>query len=270
MKRCCLLVALLLFTSLAHAGEGISFSIGGHRVHLDSARCRTLSCVSVTGTSRRDDGTGSGRAMKPLPAPATTAAIPAATPAIAPPAPVAPTPPPIIAAAPSPTAVPTPSAPPPRVMTPPPAPVVAAPPPSPAPSAVVPARPRPLTQVSREPDEADDGPIGDWQTETSSLVRVRLCGNALCGYALDRTTRDLGEAVLINMKPNTDARWSGNVYSEDSGRIRYGTIELKGADSMRVEACAIGRFYCSGVDWVRISHSRARVTQGQRRDGPRS
>lgn len=254
MKRCCLLVALMLLSPFAHAGEGISFSIGGHRVHLDSARCRTLSCVSVTGASSRDDGAGSGRVTKPVPAPAMTAAIPVATPASTPPAP--------IASAPPPAATPLPP-PPPRVMTPQPAPVIAAPPVPPAALPAARARPKPPeVRVAREPDESDDGPIGDWQTETSSLVRVRRCGTALCGYALDRTTRDLGEAVLINMKPKQDARWNGSVYSQDSGRIRYGAIELKGADRMRVEVCAIGRFYCTGAEWVRVSHSRARLTQG--------
>ena len=59
---------------------------------------------------------------------------------------------------------------------------------------------------------------------------------ALCGYALDRTTRDLRDAVLINVKPKQDARWSGSVYSQRSGSMYYGAIELKGADKMRVEA----------------------------------
>ncbi|WP_076865622.1 DUF2147 domain-containing protein [Bradyrhizobium mercantei] len=272
MKRCCLLVALLLFTPFAHAGEGgISFSIGGHRVHLESTRCRTLSCVSVSDRSRRDDGGDNGRTLKPVPAPVTTAAISAAPAASTPPAPpiASPAPPPVIVYKPAPAAppaaAPQPSVPPPpRVMTVPPAPVVAAPPP--------PARPAPpAVPVSRETDEPDDGPIGDWQTESGSLVRVRLCGNAFCGYALDKTTRDLGEAVLINMKPNKDARWSGSVYRQDSGSVRYGTIELKGADRMRVETCVFGRVYCAGVDWIRVSHSRARViTQGQLQREPRS
>lgn len=126
-------------------------------------------------------------------------------------------------------------------------------------------------RVSREADEPDDGPIGDWQTEANNLVRIRLCGTALCGYALDRTTRDLGEAVLINMKPKNGARWNGGVYSQDSGNIRYGTIELKGADKLRVSSCALGRVYCTGADWVRVSHARQRViTQGQLRGEPRS
>ncbi|WP_375788238.1 DUF2147 domain-containing protein [Bradyrhizobium sp. Pha-3] len=276
MKRFCLLVALMLFTPFAHAGEGISFSIGGHRVHLDSTRCRSLSCVSVSGGSRRDDGGDNGRTLKPMPAPATTAVIPATPAASALPAPVPaapPAPPPIIVYKPAPVApaaTSPPSAPsPPRVMTPQPPPVVAAPPPPPV---VVPARPAPpVVRVSREADEPDDGPIGDWQTEANNLVRIRLCGTALCGYALDRTTRDLGEAVLINMKPKSGARWNGGVTSQDSGHIRYGTIELKAADKLRVESCMLGRIYCTGTDWVRVSHARQRViTQGQPRGEPRS
>ncbi|WP_375776188.1 DUF2147 domain-containing protein [Bradyrhizobium sp. ma5] len=259
MKRSCLLVALMLFMPLAHAGEGISFSIGGHRVHLDSSRCRSLSCVSVSGASRRDDGADNGRAIKPVPAPAATAATPATPAASALPAPVPAAPP-----------APPPSAPsPPCMMTPQPPPVVAAPPPPPA---AMPARPAPpVLRVSREADEPDDGPIGDWQTEANDLVRIRLCGTALCGYALDRTTRDLGEAVLINMKPKQAARWNGGITSQDSGTIRYGTIELKGADKLWVLSCALGRVYCTGADWVRVSRARHRViTQGQLRGEPRS
>ncbi len=268
MKRFCLLAMLMLSTPFAHAGEGISFSIGGHRIHIDSARCRALSCVSVSDRSRRDDGAGC--APKPDRAPVATAAIPAgasastapATPAPSPvivdtPAPVAPPP----AAVPPPPAAPTP----PRVMTIEPPPVVAAPP-----LAAVPMPP--VTRVSREPADApDDSPIGDWQTDTDSLVRVRPCGDALCGDALDKTTRDLGEAVLINMKPKQRARWNGSVYDRGRGSIHYGTIELKGADKMRVEACVFGSFYCSGADWIRVSHPRHRViTQGALERTPRS
>ncbi|MCC8982052.1 DUF2147 domain-containing protein [Bradyrhizobium acaciae] len=279
MKRFCLLIALVLFTPFAHASEGISFSIGGHRVHLDSTRCRALSCVSVSDRSRRDDGGDNGRAMKLVPASATTATIPAATSARTPPAPapaLSPASPPIIVDRPVPAAAPLAAAPqlsappPPRVMTIQPAPVVAAPPPLPAATAhpIPPA----VVHVSRETaDEPDDGPIGDWQTESDSLVRVRLCGNALCGYALDKTTRDLGEAVLINMKPKQDTRWSGSVFSQDGGNVHYGTIELKGADRLRVEACVLGRFYCTGADWVRVSRSRQRViTERARPPEPRS
>jgi hypothetical protein len=272
MKRFCLLAALMLFNPSAHAGNGISFSIGGHRIHIDSMRCRSLSCVSVSGTSIRDHGDDRGRAVKPPPVPVTTGTIPAVPPASNPrppattspsivvykPAPVAP--PPVAAAPAAPRVVATPS-PPPAVVIPP-----APPPPAPVAQPAEPARPAPqVVRVSREAeDEPVDGPIGDWETETSSLVRIRLCGAALCGYALDKETRDLGEAVLINMKPAKGAQWSGSVYSHDSGNTYYGTMEIKGADTMRVEACALGRFYCTGANWTRVSPTSQRmITQRQ-------
>ena len=77
------------------------------------------------------------------------------------------------------------------------------------------------------------------------------CGRALCGYVIN-ASNDRGEAVLVNMKPKSDTQWTGNVYSRDSGDTYYGTMEMKGSNTLRVEACALGRFYCSGNNWSRI------------------
>ena len=54
------------------------------------------------------------------------------------------------------------------------------------------------------------------------------------------------------MKPKSDTQWTGNVYSRDSGDTYYGTMEMKGPNTLRVEACALGRFYWSGNNWSRI------------------
>jgi hypothetical protein len=288
MKRFCLLAALMLLSSSAHAG-GISFVIGGHRIHIDSVRCRSLSCVSVSGFSRREDIGDNCHPAKA--APATTAPVAAAPVASRPPVPapaVPAAPPPIVVykpapvapaqvVAPPPPAPPPPAPPPPAaphlVTTPPPAVVTPTPPPAPPPPVVVPARPvPPVVRISHETDdEPDDGPIGDWQTETDSLVRIRLCGHALCGYALDKETRDLGEALLINMKPKQGTQWSGNVYSHDSGSTHYGTMEMKGTNTLRVEACAFGRFYCTGANWIRVSQTPRRlITERQIKAEPRS
>src|SRR6476620_9334988 len=48
MKRFCFLAVLIAFTSAAHAGRSISFSVGSHRVHIESSRhCRSVSCASM-------------------------------------------------------------------------------------------------------------------------------------------------------------------------------------------------------------------------------
>ena len=53
---------------------------------------------------------------------------------------------------------------------------------------------------------------------------------ALCGYVINSSSSDKGEAVLINMKPKNDTQWTGSVYSHASGDTYYGTIDIKGAE----------------------------------------
>lgn len=267
MKRHCLLIMLMLLSPSAHAGNSISFVVGGHRVHIEaSPHCRSTSCasVSISGISRSreryddddryEDDRVDNPPVKPQPAP----------PTIAPPA-SRPPPPPLVVA--SPPAVYKPAAVATRIIVAPPPPPVAptplavppAPPPSPVlPQIVKPAEPvRPAPQISRVSHDAEeDAPIGDWQTERKGSVRIAKCGNALCGYVLNESSNDRGEAVLINMKPKNDGKnarqWTGSVYSQSSGDIYYGTMDIKGANTLRVEACALGRFYCSGNNWSRI------------------
>jgi hypothetical protein len=295
MKRLYSLVALMLLTTSADAGQ-ISFSVGGHRIRIDAPRhCRSTSCasVSVSGiyNSRRDRD-DDDRDVAPSPPP--PAAAPAPAQVSPPPAPpvqakpviaAAPTPPPAVA--PLPASAPAvgfatasvstrpvaalPSLPPvppppvqPAVTT---QPCVAPPPIEAAPSApLAPAKP-PVVKTLHE--EESDSPLGDWQTENKGVVRIAQCGKALCGYALNASSDDKGEAVLINMKPKTDTRWTGSVYSKDSGDTYYGTVDLKGPNTLRVEACALGRFYCSGNNWIRIS-SRPMITSRQVESRPRS
>ena len=130
----------------------------------------------------------------------------------------------------------------------------------------------PVARVSHEAEEeVADSPIGDWQTEGKGTVRIAKCGNALCGYVLNSSSGDKGEAILVNMKPNTDRQWTGSVYSQDSGDTYYGTMNLKGINTLRVEACALGRFYCSGNNWSRISgRAESLMTSRQVSGAPRS
>ena len=85
------------------------------------------------------------------------------------------------------------------------------------------------------------------------------------------SSNDKGAAMLVNMKPKTDTQWSGNVYSHDSSDSYYGTMEMKGTNTLRVEACAVWRFYCSGNNWTRISGKPERlITSRQISPEPRS
>jgi uncharacterized protein (DUF2147 family) len=273
MKRMACLVVLMALSSPACA-RGYSFTFHGHHIHIAS-HCRSLSCVSVSGMgnlrNRPDDDAATTNAPAPAPAappvtrPQTLPQIVQSQPART--APVA-----------APTLASAPPAPPPAVgfetpKPPPPAPVVqntAVPPPPAAidkPQENPQARPAaasPAAAVGRVSQQTEDtvadSPLGDWQTDANNggLVRIEACGAALCGYAFDPSRGTKGETVLVNMKPKNDTKWTGNVYSRTSGNSYYGTMTLKrDRDTLRVEACALGRFFCSGNNWTRVESSRS-------------
>jgi uncharacterized protein (DUF2147 family) len=267
--------ALMVLGSPVYAAESISFLIGGHRIHIEAPRhCNSASCVSLSipgvyekhGRDRTDDEDRHVAAAAPPPAQAS--AVPSAgKPSVQPVACLPPSPPvrPVAAAA-------LVSAPPPPSQIPPPpaqqgALTPSAPPPSPStarPAEV--ARPAPdtaarVSRISHEVDEEPaDTPLGDWQTEgRKGMVRIEPCGQALCGYVLDPATNAKGETVLVDMKSKAASEWSGTIYSRDSGNTYYGTIAMKGPNSLRVEACALGRFFCSGNIWSRADIKPARL-----------
>ena len=287
MKRLCFLVMLMVLGSSAHAGSSLSFVVGGHRVRIEAPRhCKAASCLSVSipriHQNRRGDRDDDDRAVadqvkapvtvqQPAPVPAVP---PANNPAVAP---VAAAPPPAVfkprrhrdeeVPAPPPAVVPALVLPP---VPPPPPPTMLPPAETSPPPAVAAAQ---TSRVShRVEDEPSDTPIGDWQSEgNKGRVRIERCGAALCGYALKSSSDDKGEAVLVNMKPKTKSQWTGNVYSHDSGDSYYGTMALKGTNTLRVEACALGRFYCSGNNWSRIvTRPEKLITSRQLATEPRS
>ena len=270
MKRLCYLVVLMALSSSADAGSSLSFVVGGHRIRIEAPRhCNSPSCVSISipGVYQnrhwrdRDDDDDLDVAHRAEAKPPATqqAAVPqvVASPAIARPA-IPPAPPAVIA---PPPAVFRPAAAATQQVAAPPQPAVQLPklpPPAaekPAGAARPPAiaTPQVLRVSHRVEDEPADTPIGDWRSEgNKGTVRIERCGRALCGYMLDSASNNTGEAVLINMKPKTDSQWTGSVYSNDSSDTYYGTMALRGSNSLRVEACAFGRFYCSGNVWTRI------------------
>lgn len=279
MKRLCFLAVLMLLSSSAYAGNSFSFVVGGHRIRIEAPRhCHSPSCISVSipgiyqarrGRDRFDEDDRD--VADPVKAPA----------ALQPPAPVQVVPPPgnpAVVAAPPP-AVFKPAAAATQEVAPPPAiapPIVLPPVPPPPPAEAVRPPAVAVPQVSsvshQVEDQPVDTPVGDWQSEGSKgAVRIERCGRALCGYALKPSSNDKGEAVLVNMKPKTGSQWTGNVYSHDSGDTYYGTMALKGPNALRVEACALGRFYCSGNNWSRIITRPERlITSRQFSPEPRS
>ncbi len=49
MKKFYVLAALLMVSTAAHAGNSISFEIGGHKIHVEAPNnCDSLSCLKVS------------------------------------------------------------------------------------------------------------------------------------------------------------------------------------------------------------------------------
>jgi uncharacterized protein (DUF2147 family) len=275
----------MALSSSAQAGDSYSFVVAGHRIHIEAPRhCRSASCVSVSipGIYRsnrwrdRDDDVAASPPPANPPAPAAAPVAPAAAPASPPPVqPVASVPPP---PAPPPVSVPqlasttTQSiATPPRTVMP----AVAPPLPPPVVEAKPIPVPTPLPQIEKASQETEDEPaakpLGDWQTEgNTGTVRIERCGQAMCGFILNLTPNAKGDTILINMKPKSDAVWSGNIYSRSSGNTYYATMTMKGINTLRVEACALGRFFCSGNDWTRIRRAPKLITYEETSSRPPS
>jgi len=274
MKRFCYVVVLMVLSSSAYAGHSFSFAVGRHRVRIEAPRhCHFPSCFSISipgsynktrrGRDRYDDVDAAPAAVvpaKPLaPAPQAVSLRPA-VPAASKPSVES------VASAPQPAHVELAAATTREVAAPPPSNIQPSriqpmtppmTPPIETPTDVV--RPAPATapRISKISHEVDDAPaetpLGDWLTEgNKGSVRIERCGRALCGHVLNPSSNDHGEMVLINMKPKAAARWSGNIYSRDSENTYYATIAMKDSNSLRVEACALGRFFCSGNVWSRI------------------
>jgi uncharacterized protein (DUF2147 family) len=241
MKKLYILAALLMATTSAHAGNGISFQINGERIRVEAPRnCNALSCIRITapgysGTvgnidlkgigskSKDDDDFADTTPAKPAPAPAPVQA--AAPQPAAPAATYAPAPAPTTVASTAPVQA-----------------DVAAP--APAPVAPV-AQPAP---VAAAPVSDPNSPLGVWATEENKgNVRIEACGSNLCGYSVKS-----GEKILISMKPE-GSKWTGRIHDPDSGRNYDSTIAMKGTTSLRVQGCAFGGMFCGGQTWKRVS-----------------
>lgn len=243
---------MIALTAMANAAEARSyvFAVGGHRFHVEGPRtCRSASCVLVT-TQRsiRPAEDVSTAPAPPYPA-AASSSPPACAPApVLPPANVAVAPPVLAAATSQPVAAP--AAPRPDPL--PPAPARLDPPraeaPAPSPAADI----KQLATMGQHRDDDAALPLGEWESVgAKGTVRIERCGPALCGYTLTEASRR-GESVLINMTPKAAGVWTGHVYSRSSGNTYYGTMTLKPSGRLHVEACALGRFVCSGNDWRRV------------------
>jgi len=113
-------------------------------------------------------------------------------------------------------------------------------------------------------------PLGEWKVEEDkATIRIVDCNSRLWGVIaseqipgnLDnknpdkakRTRPTLGIPVLLNMKKAEDdkEKWEGQIYDATSGRTYDANIQLKSANTLRVEGC-VAMILCGGQTWTRV------------------
>lgn len=109
---------------------------------------------------------------------------------------------------------------------------------------------------------AQDAAIGTWQTEVDdgafAYITIAPCGAAVCG-SIARTfnsegeyqSPNLGRQIVIDMAPNGDGFYNGQVWRPSNDRIYVGKMDIAG-DALRLRGCVAGGLICASQNWVRI------------------
>jgi hypothetical protein len=98
-------------------------------------------------------------------------------------------------------------------------------------------------------------------------IRIENCGNALWGAVsweqrpggVDSKNPDpnkrvrptLGLPVLLDMKPEGDNKWVGQIYNSEDGKTYSSNISMASPDLLQVRGCVLG-ILCGGEDWARV------------------
>jgi uncharacterized protein (DUF2147 family) len=119
---------------------------------------------------------------------------------------------------------------------------------------------------------------GLWRHKSGSTVRIRNCGDGVCGVIAspspqidpqtghpptDKKNADpnkrsrplVGLPVLIGMHPDGPGKWTGHLYNIDDGNTYTGKLIELGPDTIRIEGCAM--FICGGENLTRVKAAAA-------------
>ncbi|WP_019954087.1 DUF2147 domain-containing protein [Yoonia vestfoldensis] len=109
---------------------------------------------------------------------------------------------------------------------------------------------------------AQDAALGTWQTEVDdgafAYVTMDQCGPAVCG-TIARTfntegeyaSPNIGRQIVINMAPNGDGSYNGQVWRPSNDRIYVGKMDVEG-NALRLRGCVAGGLICASQNWVRV------------------
>ena len=114
---------------------------------------------------------------------------------------------------------------------------------------------------------------GIWLHKDGGTVRIRNCGDGVCGIIasispqvdpetgqpptdkknVDPNQRNrplVGVPVLMGMRPTGPGKWAGQLYNADDGKTYSGHLIELGPDTIRIEGCAL--FICGGENLTRV------------------
>lgn len=104
---------------------------------------------------------------------------------------------------------------------------------------------------------------GMWQTQEDdgayAHVVMAPCGPNFCGK-IARTFKDgaeydspnKGKTLVIDMAPQGDGYYEGQVWRPSNDKIYYGTVQLNGG-SMKLSGCVAGGLICSKQTWTKLN-----------------
>jgi uncharacterized protein (DUF2147 family) len=112
---------------------------------------------------------------------------------------------------------------------------------------------------------------GVWLVKDGSTMRIRNCGDGVCGYIASNPPAPadssqgnrsmIGVQVLSSMRPAGPGKWTGRLYSPKDGNTYTGNLIEIGPDAIRIEGCMFG--ICGGENLVRarsgVSSARGEV-----------
>lgn len=116
---------------------------------------------------------------------------------------------------------------------------------------------------------------GTWLRQSgTSQIRISPCGQALCGKIVwlrepndenGRPRKDaenpnpamrnrplMGTQVILNMRPAGDGKWEGQVYKADEGKTYTGSMQMRGADKLKLSGCVLGGLICKSETMSRV------------------
>lgn len=133
-----------------------------------------------------------------------------------------------------------------------------------------------LSAAAATPAAAGDA-RGNWMTDDGKAkIAIVNCGAALCGHivaltepidpatgkprtdtnnpdAAKRTRPMVGVQIVIDMKPDSADKWSGQVYNAEDGKTYSGSITLRDARTLTLQGCALGGLICKNKTWTRTN-----------------